>query len=263
MTSGAAPIEAAVPVPFVGLSYGGYGARIGPCGDLRRAALALRARAFRDGASDADRFDDDCLHGLVTSPEGLARVAFRLRLLRHPTDLPSSYTGQFYELSPLSALPGPFLELGRVCQSEGPSDLMALRLAWAAIGALVDAQAVQMLIGCSSFPGADSAHHRAALATLRANHLGPAELRPGRVSPNTLDLPQEETPCAPLPHLLRSYLNMGGWVGDHAVRDVQLDTLHVFTGLCVAAIPEPRKARLRALAQAAQPSPLDLARAAP
>ena len=41
---------------------------------------------------------------------------------------------------------------------------------------------------------------------------------------------------------------MGGWVSDHAVIDRDLDTLHVFTGLAIAAIPPHRAAALRALA---------------
>ena len=48
-----------------------------------------------------------------------------------------------------------------------------------------------------------------------------------------------------MPPLLRSYLAMGGWVSDHAVVDRDLDTLHVFTGLEIGAIP-PARARAAA-----------------
>jgi hypothetical protein len=41
---------------------------------------------------------------------------------------------------------------------------------------------------------------------------------------------------------------MGGWVSDHAVIDRQMNTLHVFTGLEIAAIPPNRARLLRALA---------------
>jgi L-ornithine Nalpha-acyltransferase len=46
-----------------------------------------------------------------------------------------------------------------------------------------------------------------------------------------------------MPPLLRTYLAMGGWVSDHAVVDRDLNTLHVFTGLEIRAIP-PARARL-------------------
>ncbi len=52
-----------------------------------------------------------------------------------------------------------------------------------------------------------------------------------------------------MPPLLRSYLLMGGWVSDHAVVDRQMNTLHVFTGLEISAIPAARKRLLRAVAQ--------------
>ena len=53
---------------------------------------------------------------------------------------------------------------------------------------------------------------------------------------------------ATLPPLLRSYLMLGGWVSDHAVIDQDLNTLHVFTGLEIAAVP-PARARLLRLAR--------------
>ena len=51
-----------------------------------------------------------------------------------------------------------------------------------------------------------------------------------------------------MPPLLRSYLTMGGWVSDHAVVDRDLNTLHVFTGLEISAIPPARARALRMVA---------------
>ncbi len=51
-----------------------------------------------------------------------------------------------------------------------------------------------------------------------------------------------------MPPLLRTYLLMGGWVSDHAVVDSHMNTLHVFTGLEINAIPPARKRLLRATA---------------
>ena len=51
-----------------------------------------------------------------------------------------------------------------------------------------------------------------------------------------------------MPPLLRTYLMMGGWVSDHAVVDTDLNTLHVFTGLEIAAVPPSRARLLRAVA---------------
>ena len=51
-----------------------------------------------------------------------------------------------------------------------------------------------------------------------------------------------------MPPLLRSYLALGGWVGDHAVLDRDLGTMHVFTGVEVRRIPAARARALRRLA---------------
>jgi len=50
-----------------------------------------------------------------------------------------------------------------------------------------------------------------------------------------------------MPPLLRTYLMMGGWVSDHAVVDHDLNTLHVFTGVEIAAVPPNRARLLRAV----------------
>lgn len=255
MMSGAAALPVAADTSLVSLGLGGYRAIISAAPEARLSALALRADAFRRGQDDRDLFDADCLHGIVWAAQNRPRVAFRARLLHGSADLASCYTGQFYDLAPLRAHPGPYLELGRFCQADGASDVMALRLAWAALGVLVDRSNAGLMIGCSSLAGANPARHRPALAALRADHLGPEHLRPRRLSPLAIDLPDAEGDATSLPKLLRSYLAMGGWVSDHAVRDMQLDTLHVFTGLSINAMPDARKARLRALARAAQADP--------
>jgi hypothetical protein len=46
---------------------------------------------------------------------------------------------------------------------------------------------------------------------------------------------------------------MGGWVSDHAVIDPMMNTLHVFTAVPIAAIPEGRARLLRALAEPSTP----------
>lgn len=263
MTGTAAAHTVAADPMSVFLRFGQYSAVIGKTPCSRVPAMALRAGVFRKGNCDEDPFDEDCLHGCVSTFSNQPLVAFRVRLIESASDLSNCYTGQHYDLSPLTDVLGPILELGRFCQSDGPSDATALRLAWAALGVLVDRYDIRWMIGCSSFPGGNAARHQAELAWLRAHHLGPEELRPKRRSSRCTNLPETGTAPVHLPQLLRSYLKMGGWVSDHAVRDPDLDTLHVFTGLAIDAIPEPRKARLRALARAAQPTPLDLARAAP
>ena len=239
------------------LTKGRYAARLAEdAGDLARA-LALRHRRFRAGrgrtarTSDADAFDPACRHMLISDTgTGELLCCYRVMTFARGADLSRGYAAQFYDLTPLSAITAPVIELGRFCLHPDHNDPDILRLAWAALTRLVDAAGAVLLFGCSSFDGADPAAHSAALGHLARHHLGPASQRPvardmavalAPFATRAVDRPA-------LPPLLRSYLAMGGWVSDHAVSDHDLDTLHVFTALPIAAIPPGRAAALRALA---------------
>jgi putative hemolysin len=212
------------------------------------AFVATRGRGPAEGR-DADSFDDGAAHLLVCD-QGRPVACCRLMLHRGAGVL-SGYTAGFYDLTPFAAYPAPMLELGRFCLHPDRHDPDLLRLAWAMVARLVDAEGVGLLFGCSSFDGADPARHAGALAAL-VPHAGPEALRPralaapGRVA--LAELAQARPAPDALPALLRSYLALGGWVSDHAVRDPALDTLHVLTAVDVAAIPPARARALRLLA---------------
>jgi putative hemolysin len=78
--------------------------------------------------------------------------------------------------------------------------------------------------------------------------LGPKNLIPSVKSPSVFKFakklrsdPNFKIAMLKMPPLLRAYLLMGGWVGDHAVIDKKLNTIHVFTGLEVSKIPNAKK----------------------
>lgn len=232
------------------------------------AAQQLRFQAFRSVSArasqglDQDRFDETCRHLMIEDrASGTLVATLRFQVLRDGRALADTYSAQFYDLSRLEAYPGPLMELGRICVDPMVKDADVLRLVLAGIGQLVVANAVRLILGCSSFAGIDPAPYGAAFALLQARHLAPPEWHPGERAaqiirfdaqalpgglPSPFDLKQARST---LPPLLRSYLTMGGWVSDHAVIDADLATLHVFTAVEVPAIPKGRARILRAMGQ--------------
>ncbi len=222
--------------------------------DITRAQM-LRARCFQTGVTrDTDAFDAKARHFLVEDRASGALVCcFRLTLFRAAT-LAQSYAAQFYDLNNLTRINGALLELGRFCVDPDWQDPDIQRLAWGQLAREVDRNGAALLFGCSSFTGTDPTAYRDAFAQLKQKHLAPTQWRPAMKADWTFAYARE-THTADLrrarqqtPPLLRSYLAMGGWVSDHAVIDRQMNTLHVFTGLEIAAIPPNRARLLRALA---------------
>ncbi len=251
---------------------GRYEARLaaGPA-DLDRAQV-LRWSAFRVARGlafapgrDGDRFDALSRHILVEDRASGELVAtFRILPTAPGAAVGNGYAAQFYDLSAFSRCARAKAEIGRFCLHPDRHDPDILRLAWAALARVVDTLGIDMLFGCSTFPGADPKRHSVALASLASAHIGPEERRPrpkaleivafigapGRHGAAGCAMPKAGAMAA-LPSLLRSYLALGGWVSDHAVIDRDLDTLHVFTALDIAAIPPARARALRSIAAAA------------
>lgn len=238
------------------LDKGRYRARMARGRDAVVVAQALRTLAFGTGKSDCDRFDDICDHLLVYERRSGALVCCaRLLSLACGGEIARSYSAQFYDLSALTEFQGRMTEMGRFCIHPDWSDPDILRVAWAAVTGFVDQNEIEMLFGCSSFAGVDAQSYLDTFAVLRARHLAPERWRPQvkaanvfRFAAGQLRKPHVGRAMRAMPPLLRSYLMMGGWVGDHAVVDREMNTLHVFTGLEVGAIPEPRKRLLRVVA---------------
>ena len=245
----------------VTLRRGRYHARTAGDADDLRAAQGLRHLCFvarggarpRPGGIDADGFDARCRHVLVEdSRSGRLVACFRL-LPVTGAGIAGTYSAQHYDLTALAGFAGPMVEMGRFCIDPAVQDADVLRVAWGALAAYVDAAGVRLLFGCSSFAGTAPAPYRDAFALLAARALAPQVWRPGVRAPEVVAYaaapgpPDLRAAMVQMPPLLRSYLAMGGWVSDHAVVDRDMNTLHVFTGLEIAAIPPARARALRAI----------------
>ncbi|WP_375552683.1 GNAT family N-acetyltransferase [Rhodophyticola porphyridii] len=222
------------------------------------AAQRLRCLAFRaDGTGrDADAYDAACAHVLVEEVRtGRLVCCFRLLHLAGGAEISRSYSAQYYELSALKDFAGPMVEMGRFCLHPECHDPDILRVAWGAMTAYVDREGVEMLFGCSSFHGTEAREYYDAFALLRDRHIAPKRWLPRVKAPSVFQFasrlrrkPDLKLAQAKMPPLLRTYLLMGGWVSDHAVVDRDLNTLHVFTGLEIKAIPPARARLLRGVA---------------
>jgi len=225
--------------------------------DVHRAQR-LRQLCFHrsETGRDRDAFDDLCQHFLVEDRYGGRLVCcFRILPLASGIGITQSYSAQFYDLSALEGFAGPMLEMGRFCIDPACNDPDILRIAWGILTQYVDQEGTEMLFGCSSFRGTDARAYDDSFALLHARHLAPKRWSPGVKAPRVVrfgDRPaggvDMRQAMRRMPPLLKTYLVMGGWVSDHAVVDDALDTLHVFTGLEIGAIPPARQRLLRAVA---------------
>jgi putative hemolysin len=246
------------------LRRGRYEARFAVSEQDVAAAQRLRHLSFIAGTGaepradgrDADAFDPLCRHVLVEEVRtGRLVCCFRLLPLRDGGEIGMSYSAQYYELSALSSFDGRMVEMGRFCIHPDFRDPDILRVAWGAMTRFVDEEGVEMLFGCSSFRGTDAQGYLDAFAMLKERHLAPKRWLPRVKAPDVFRFarrlrrkPDARRAMLTMPPLLRTYLVMGGWVSDHAVVDRNLDTLHVFTGLEIRAIPEGRARLLRGVA---------------
>ena len=221
------------------------------------AAQALRHRAFfGTEGRDADGFDTICRHVLVEEGKtGRIVCCFRFLPLAGGEEISRSYSAQYYELSALESFRGKMVEMGRFCIDPDMRDPDILRVAWGALTRFVDEEGVEMLFGCSSFAGTDAQSYADAFAMLKERHLAPTRWLPKVKAPDVFRFarrlrqrPDARQAMLTMPPLLRTYLVMGGWVSDHAVVDRDMNTLHVFTGLEISAIPPARARALRAVA---------------
>lgn len=217
------------------------------------AAQMLRSLAFGKSTRDHDSFDPDCTHVLIEEiGTGQLVCCFRILPLARGSDIGQSYSAQYYELSGLSGFQGRMVELGRFCVHPNVNDPDVLRVAWGALTKYVDEESVELLFGCASFEGTDASVYADAFAMLHDHHLAPKRWLPRVKAPKVFrfraNRANQKNAMLRMPPLLKTYLMMGGWVSDHAVVDDHMNTLHVFTGVEIGAIPAARKKLLRAVA---------------
>lgn len=217
-----------------------------------RAAQRLRYAIFaeemgaklhnRRAGLDHDRLDSYCQHLLVR--DGFGQVVGCTRIL---TADAARRAGGFYsqtefDLTPVLALPGRFMEIGRTCVHPDYRNGATIGALWSGLATFIAGHDIDYLIGCASIPlGEDGGTARALCAELAQRHLVPESLR---VQPR-LPLPRHDgvarTPGA-MPPLLKAYLRLGARIGGEPCLDPDFKVADVFILLSTQRI-ERRYAR--------------------
>ncbi len=226
-----------------------------------REMSATPSIAARFRRRDEDAFDAVCDHLLVFDNEADKSIAWQsgrkprvvgtYRVLRQEIAERGSgfYTQGEYNIAPLIAARAgthKFMELGRSCVLKPYRNKRSVELLWHGLWTYVREHKIDVMIGCASFEGIDTAKHAMALSFLHHYALAPNDwivrAHDHRRKPMDL-LPKERVDAKAaikaLPPLIKGYLRLGAFVGDGAVIDQQFGTTDVLICLPVEKI-DPR-----------------------
>lgn len=201
---------------------------------------------------ERDAFDDHADHLILTdrraqNPDTAVVGVYRLMRGEAAQAGLGFYSAGEYDLEPLMATGRPLLELGRSCIAPGHRGGTALRLLWLGLADYVTRHGTELLFGVASFPGTDPAPFAPSLAYLHRTHRAAPELRAVAHGPQAIAL--DPDPAAPvsnlaavkaIPPLMKSYLRIGGKVGDGAYIDRAFNTIDVFLVMDTAAMAAMR-----------------------
>ncbi|MCV6595328.1 MAG: GNAT family N-acetyltransferase [Silicimonas sp.] len=239
--------------------------RLAESDEDRRASERLRYRVFveelggdgplvdHEGRFERDRFDPVYDH-LVLIDETRDRAAldhvvgvYRVQPGGAETRF---YSEDEYDLAPLKASGRRLLELGRSCVHPEYRSGMALPMLWAGLAEYARAREIELLFGVASLHGTDLDTLAAPLSLLHHKHLAPPALRV-RAQPEVYQ-PMDLMPLEAIdrvaamravPPLIKSYLKLGGVVGDGAFVDHAFNTTDVCLVIDVAAMSPSARAR--------------------
>jgi putative hemolysin len=202
---------------------------------------------------DKDSFDNICDHLMVVDHSARSSITGRLpvigtyRLLRQ--EIAEKHEGFYsateFDISGLLKRHAGlrFLELGRSCVLPAYRAKRTVELLWHGVWSYVREHHIDVMIGCASFEGVDTArlvrplsflHHFARAPEVwraAAHSLRRVEMK--RMAENEIDM---KAAWRELPPLVKGYLRVGAFVGDGAVIDRQFGTTDVLIIMPVSAI---------------------------
>ncbi|MEM8569904.1 MAG: GNAT family N-acyltransferase [Pseudomonadota bacterium] len=232
---------------------GSYRVKLAETEEEILGARRLRYRVFVEekGASarqeehalrqEWDQFDPHFDHLVLIADDPsisdpLDRVVGAYRLMRGDAakNGVGFYSASEYDLELLQQSGRRLVELGRSCISRDHRGGLGMHLLWSELAAYVLERDIEILFGVASFHGTDPGLIADALAYLYHNFLAPRDLRVRALEGHHLDmnlLPDgsfnTSRASSQIPPLLKSYLRLGGFVGDGAFIDRGFNTIDV------------------------------------
>lgn len=200
-----------------------FAVRISRDRDLVAEAQRLRYRVFAeelgarlasgDRGVDEDDFDRHCDHLVVRDlASGRAVGTYRILGPEAARRAGGYYSEQEFDLARLAGLRDRMVELGRACVDPGCRSGVVMLLMWSALARYAIDNGCEYVVGCASMPPGDGGHRAASVfRRLAQDRLSPEPLRVVPRRPLPLDRMEPPDP-APVPPLLRAYLNLGAWV---------------------------------------------------
>lgn len=207
------------------------------------------------GRFERDRYDPHYDHIVLVDPSrDEARLehvvgAYRLMPGARAAAAGGFYCAGEYDLSPLEATGRRLLELGRSCIHRHYRGGLGLFHLWRGLAAYVSEEGAEILFGVASFHGTDIEALAHPLAFLHHKHLAPEPLRvtarpPQAVAMDLMPYDQVDRRAAAraIPALIKSYLRLGGHVGQGAWVDRPFNTTDICLVMDVSRIDERTRA---------------------
>ncbi|WP_069298955.1 GNAT family N-acetyltransferase [Neptunicoccus sediminis] len=219
----------------------------------------MGARPAFDGEAanrESDAFDPYFDHLLLMDtriPDTDNNVVGAYRMMRSETAAKAQgfYGAQEYDLGPIIRSGRSAVELGRSCIDPAYRNGIALHLLWQGVAEYVLRNRIELLFGVASFAGTDPTAYADGLSYLHHGHLAPPQLRVvARQSARVrMDMKQADaidrvTAVRQIPALIKSYIRLGGWVGEGAYVDRDFNTIDVCLVLDQQNIPAKQRAQL-------------------
>lgn len=215
----------------------GYRVALAGSEDDLRAAQRLRYDVFvrelggqgqgvdHTAGLETDRFDAYADHLILRAPGQDAAIGvYRVMRPQQAQDAGGFYSETEFDLTRLRRSGRSLLEMGRSCVHPEYRGGIALFHLWAGLARYVEAHGADLLFGVASLAGTDAQVLAGPLSLLHHRHLAPDALRPRSRVPQDMDLIpaadlDRRAAMVALPPLVKSYLRLGGMVGEGAFVD--------------------------------------------